>query len=878
MTKIILLDSNSLINRAYYALPPLENKQGVVTNAIFGYLSMLARLITDEAPTHIGAVFDLKAPTFRHKMYDGYKATRKPMDEALAMQVPLLKDLLRAMGIKILELEGYEADDIIGTMAKRFDLDTVIVSGDRDVLQLVDENTVVYNTRRGVTDITEYDLDKLAADDFTPEKVIEYKALAGDSSDNIPGCPGVGEKTALDLLARFGSVDGVYEHIAEVKGKLAEKLAANKDKVYLSRELATINTSVPYDCTLDELVFDKYKISEDFFLMLNELECFKLIDRFRYGSESSQSEAKPDKRKSGNKNDDKDAVAVDDGSFLPFATELKGAEIRIIDNLDALNGILNGDIEKICVEADKDVEFAVDGSCAYKVKCAADLFDEGVNFDDALAAFAKVLSSEKVVKVLFDVKDKFYVFARAGVEIKEPYEDILLKSYLCNSNYSYKNYYELAAARGAGEGATANAFAINDSLDEEMETKGLTRLYRETELPLVKVLYDIEQAGFEVDLDVLNSLGEKYNAELKSLTEEIYELAGERFNINSVQQLGVILFEKLGLPHGKKTKGKTGYSVAAEILEELDHPVVTAILRYRKIKKLQSTYIEGIRAVTDPATHKVHTVFKQCLTSTGRLSSTEPNLQNIPIRTDEGREIRRMFVPGKGNKLVSADYSQIELRLLAHFSEDPVLTEAYRKGEDIHALTASKIMGVPLNEVTSSMRRNAKAVNFGIIYGISAFGLAKNTGIRPYEAKEFVEKYFETYPSVKAYMDANVAYAHAHGYIRTLAGRIRYFPEFRSPNRNIRNFGERAAMNMPLQGSAADIMKIAMLKVYDALKKGGYKAKIILQVHDELVIDTPVEEVEAVSTLLVENMQNVVELRVPLIAEAKSGTDWYSVE
>ena len=381
-----------------------------------------------------------------------------------------------------------------------------------------------------------------------------------------------------------------------------------------------------------------------------------------------------------------------------------------------------------------------------------------------------------------------------------------------------------------------------------------------------------------MDLDVLNSLGEKYNAELKSLTEEIYELAGERFNINSVQQLGVILFEKLGLPHGKKTKGKTGYSVAAEILEELDHPVVTAILRYRKIKKLQSTYIEGIRAVTDPATHKVHTVFKQCLTSTGRLSSTEPNLQNIPIRTDEGREIRRMFVPGKGNKLVSADYSQIELRLLAHFSEDPVLTEAYRNGEDIHALTASKIMGVPLDEVTSSMRRNAKAVNFGIIYGISAFGLAKNTGIRPYEAKEFVEKYFETYPSVKAYMDANVAYAHAHGYIRTLSGRIRYFPEFRSPNRNIRNFGERAAMNMPLQGSAADIMKMAMLKVYDALKKGGYKAKIILQVHDELVIDTPAEEVEAVSALLVENMQNVVELKVPLVAEAKSGTDWYSVE
>lgn len=872
MTKIILLDSNSLINRAYYALPPLENKKGIVTNAIFGYLSMLARLIADEAPTHIGAVFDLKAPTFRHKMYDGYKATRKPMDEALAMQIPLLKDLLAAMGIKILALEGYEADDIIGTIAKRFDLDTVIVSGDRDVLQLVDENTVVYNTRRGVTDITAYDLEKLSEEGFTPGKVIEYKALAGDNSDNIPGCPGVGEKTARDLLSRFGSVDGVYEHISEIKGKLGERLAANKETVYLSKELATINTSVPCECTLNDLGFDKTKIGEEFFEMLNELECFRLIPRFRFGegvSAPSKTAASKPKVKD---------IVQEEESFLPFATELKNAEIRVIDSLDALNGILKGNIDKIAVEAGDNIEFAVDGSCVYRIKCAADLFDEGVNFDDALHAFADVLSSDKVTKVLFDVKDKFYIFARAGIEIVPPYEDILLKSYLCNSNYSYKNYYELSAAWGAGEGAVANAFAINSSLDEELESKELTRLYREIELPLVKVLYDTEQAGFEVDLDVLNSLGEKYNAELKSLTEEIYELAGERFNINSVQQLGVILFEKLGLPHGKKTKGKTGYSVAAEILEELDHPVVTAILRYRKIKKLQSTYIEGIRAVTDPNTHKVHTVFKQCLTSTGRLSSTEPNLQNIPIRTEEGKEIRKMLVPGKGNKLVSADYSQIELRLLAHFSEDPVLTEAYRRGEDIHALTAAKIMGVPLKDVTSEMRRNAKAVNFGIIYGISAFGLAKNTGIRPYEAKEFVEKYFETYPSVKAYMDSNVEFAHAHGYIRTLAGRIRYFPEFRSPNRNIRNFGERAAMNMPLQGSAADIVKIAMLKVYDALKKGGYKAKMILQVHDELVIDTPESEVKEVAALLVECMENAAELRVPLVAEAKVGSDWYSVE
>ena len=401
-------------------------------------------------------------------------------------------------------------------------------------------------------------------------------------------------------------------------------------------------------------------------------------------------------------------------------------------------------------------------------------------------------------------------------------------------------------------------------------------MYYDVELPLIKVLFEIETNGFTVDLSVLEQLSQKYNEEIKSLTNDIYQLTGETFNINSNQQLGEILFEKLGLPHGKKTK--TGYSVAAEILEELDHPVVTLLLRYRQIKKLQSTYIDGMRSVINKQTGKVHTIFKQCLTSTGRLSSTEPNLQNIPIRTEEGREIRRMFVASNGNLLVSADYSQIELRLLAHYSEDPVLVDAYNNGKDIHALTASKIHDVDISEVTKGMRRSAKAVNFGIIYGISAFGLAKNIGIRPYEAKEFVEKYFATYPSVKNYMECNAVFAEENGYVKTLAGRIRYFPEFRSPNRNIREFGKRAAMNMPLQGSAADIMKIAMIKVYNALKENNCKAKIILQVHDELVIDCPKDEVELVKKLLVENMQNAVELKVPLIADAKEGATWYTVE
>ena len=418
--------------------------------------------------------------------------------------------------------------------------------------------------------------------------------------------------------------------------------------------------------------------------------------------------------------------------------------------------------------------------------------------------------------------------------------------------------------------------AMNDKLDTELAEKELSSLYRDIELPLIKVLYDTEMNGFSVDTEVLEQLSLKYRKEIDALTEEIYALTGETFNINSNQQLGDILFEKLGLPHGKKTK--TGYSVAAEILEELDHPVVTLLLRYRQLKKLQSTYIDGMRSVINKQTGKVHTIFKQCLTTTGRLSSTEPNLQNIPIRTEEGREIRKMFVASKGNVLVSADYSQIELRLLAHYSQDPVLLSAYNNGEDIHALTASKIHDVPLDEVTKSMRRSAKAVNFGIIYGISAFGLSKNIGVRPYEAKEFVEKYFATYPSVKHYMDSNASFAEENGYIRTLAGRLRYFPELRSPNRNIREFGKRAAMNMPLQGSAADIMKIAMIKVYNALKGQEFRARIILQVHDEFVIDCPIEEAEKVKQLLVDNMQEAVKLNVPLVADAKEGNDWYSVE
>ncbi|MBR2349448.1 MAG: DNA polymerase I [Clostridia bacterium] len=867
MTKILLLDSNSLINRAFYALPPLENKKGVVTNAIFGYLSMLARLIVDHEPTHVCAVFDLKAPTFRHLRYDQYKATRKPMPHELASQLPILKELLKELGVKICEKEGFEADDIIGTIAKRYDRDTIIVSGDRDVLQLVDENTTVFNTKRGVTDIKVYTPESMAEEDFTADKVIEYKALAGDTSDNIPGCPGVGEKTALNLLRDYGNLDGVYQNVDSIKGKLGERLRDNKELVYLSKELATINTKVPLDVTLDELEFNKDAIGDEFFAHLNELECFKLIHRFDFkkrfeGKDVTKVLSQATKVK-----------PLGDES-LPFDTLPKTVEVKEVSDVTELNKLLNGASNVIAVDFGQDITFTFDGQTEYKVVCQQTLLDLGLNYDQAVDCFREILQSS-IKKVMFDVKDKMHALSAYGIEIAPPYDDVLLKSYLSNSNYTYKSVSELMAANGYTEVACA-LYSLNSKLSLELKEKDLQKLYDDIELPLIKVLFDTETNGFSVDIDVLDKLSIKYTEEIRSLTEEIYALTGESFNINSVQQLGEILFEKLGLPHGKKTK--TGYSVAAEILEEIDHPVVTLILRYRQLKKLQSTYIDGMRGLINRTTGKVHTIFKQCLTTTGRLSSTEPNLQNIPIRTEEGREIRRMFVPSKGNVLVSADYSQIELRLLAHFSEDEVLLNAYRNGDDIHALTAAKIHDVPLDEVTKSMRRSAKAVNFGIIYGISAFGLAKNIGIRPYEAKVFVEKYFETYPSVKAYMDSNVKEADDKGYIRTIGGRVRYFPEFRSSNKNIREFGKRAAMNMPLQGSAADIMKIAMIKVYNALKEGGYKAQIILQVHDELVIDCPASEVKEVKQLLVNCMEGAVSLNVPLIADAKEGNDWYSVE
>jgi len=865
MTKILLLDSNSLINRAFYAIPPMTTRDGQYTNAVYGYLSMLSRLITEHKPTHIGAVFDLKAPTFRHGMYEGYKATRKPMPEELVPQLDVLKAILSAMKIKILQKEGYEADDIIGTFGKRFDVDTIIVSGDRDVLQLVDHNTVVFNTKRGVTDIKVYDLASLLEENFTPHKVIEYKSLAGDSSDNIPGCPGVGEKTALALLDQYFTVDNLYAHIDEVKGKLRDRLIGNKELVYLSGRLATINTNVPLECGLDELAF-KNEYGEDFFALLARYEFRTLGERFRKsGGEIPASPAASAQALPFGEPDVADVIK-------PFVAE------RVkINSLEELKTILIRKIDQIAVDIGNDLRFSFDGQTEYYIEPVLSLLDMGVDYDEAVKCFKGVMESG-AVKIAFDVKALMRRLAAYNIVVKPPYEDLLIKYYLIDVNRVPASLAELAENCGGSAACAAAAFRLNEEANQKLKELSLTELYSKIELPLVKVLFDMENAGFMIDDGVLRELGDKYAEELSGLQKKIYEIAGEMFNINSPQQLAHILFDKLGLAPAGMTKGKTGYSVAAGILEELEHPIIEELLRYRTLSKLMSTYINGMRAVRDTKSGRVHTVFRQCLTATGRLSSNEPNLQNIPIRNEEGRNIRRMFVPTPGNVLISADYSQIELRLLAHFSGDPELLKAYNGNIDIHTLTASKIFDTPIGEVTKAQRRDAKAVNFGIIYGISGFGLARNTGISNYDARQFIFKYFATYPEVKHYMDKNVALAKDTGYIRTLAGRLRFFPELKSPNRSIRSFGERAAMNMPLQGSASDIIKIAMLDVHKALAESGYQAKLILQVHDELVIDAPEAEAEAVKKLLVKCMENAVKLQVPLIAEAKSGKDWYSVE
>lgn len=827
--KLLLIDANSLIHRAYHALPNLKTSKGVHTGAIYGFLTLFLRIVKELAPSHVAAAFDLKAPTFRHKLYAPYKGTRKPMDAELAEQFEPLKELLSLMRVPVVSLEGYEADDILGTLSVKFEGDTVVLTGDRDSFQLVSDTTRVFWTKKGVSEVEIYDLQRLAEDGFTPQSFIDYKALRGDPSDNIPGVPGVGEKTAKQLLDEYKTLDEVLVHANEIKGKLGATLAESRDIALLSRTLATIDTAVPLDVTEEDLRFENV-YSAEVQKRLAELELTSVAARMKFSGESP-------------------APAVE---FKKTVVEVKSAE-----DVPATNG---GVIAAVI--GDK-VMFSFDGSTEYVADCAQDLFAEGMAFDEAVALVGRF--AEERTLVCYDYKG---ISKKYGIRAKD-FFDVMIAAHLTRGSAPIKSIEAVLGAEGYDVGA-AELFRYAESAKKQIEAQELQKVFYEVEQPLVGVLASMEERGIAVNESTLAKLKVKYEEKLAKLTADIHEAAGSNFNIASPKQLGEVLFEKLGLRHGKKTK--TGYSVSEDVLSGLvdEHPVVGQVLEWRHYAKLLGTYVTGMQPLVNRG--RIHTEFNQCITATGRLSSTNPNLQNIPVRGEEAKDVKSAFVASEGCVLVSADYSQIELRMLAHFSADEKLIEAYNNAADIHALTASQILGVPQSEVTPAQRRDAKAVNFGIIYGMSDFGLAENLSIPKYKAKEFIERYFATYPKVKEYMDGNVAFAREHGYSVTLLGRRRNLAEINSSNYLLRSAAERMAMNTPLQGSAADVVKLAMIAVEKRLS--GMKSKMILQIHDELIVDAAEDEADEVLAILKQEMENAVTLRVPLVAQANKATNW----
>lgn len=831
--KILLLDSNSLMHRAYHALPNLKSTKGLYTGAIYGFLSTLLKIIKEQNPTHIAAAFDLHGPTFRHEMYKEYKATRKPMDEELRQQVEPLKELITAMGIKIVSMQGYEGDDILGTLSKRFDDDCVIVTGDRDSFQLVSPTTKVFWTKKGVSDIEVYDVDRLLQDGFTVQQFIDYKALRGDTSDNVPGIPGVGEKTAKQLLEQFGSLENILANADKIPGKLGQNVANNKELALLSKELVTINCNVPVECTLDDIAFTPV-YSSAVKQKLAEFEITSLANRMTF--------------------DDTKEDAISVAKHVEKNVVSLTSEDEIVD---AVKG------DRIAIVIGKDLSFAVDEKTEYTVSCVEDLFSEGIGFDQALETLKRLAKDRELVCYDYKNMSKEYGFSQ------EKFFDVMIAAHLARGSAPIKNIEQVLGADGYEIGAV-ELLAESENLRTQLAQQGLNELFFDVEQPLCVVLRNMEERGVRVSTDVLKALEAKYGAIIQRLTDEIFAITGEPFNIASPKQLGEVLFDKLGLPHGKKTK--TGYSVSEDVLSNLadKHPIVNLVLEYRHYAKLQSTYVVGLQPLVNRG--RIHTEFNQCITQTGRLSSTNPNLQNIPARSDEAKDIKSAFIASDGCVLVSADYSQIELRLLAHMSGDEQLIEAFNHDDDIHAITASQILGIPVSEVSPAQRRDAKAVNFGIIYGISGFGLAENLSIPQYKAREFIQNYFVMHPKVREFMDRCIADARERGYSLTMTGRRRNLSDINASNYMVRSAAERMAMNTPLQGSAADIIKIAMINVENRLK--GMKSKMILQIHDELIIDAAKDEEEEVKKILSYEMENAVRLSVPLVAEAKVAENW----
>lgn len=853
MKKLIAIDGNNILYRAYFALPSMMTKSGVPTGAIFGFLSTLFKL-TQEQPDYLLVAFDMHGPTFRHEQYDDYKAGRAETPDDLRTQIPLMKKLLAEMGIAVCECPRFEADDILGTFARLANesgVDALLVTGDRDALQLIGPNTHVLMPKKA-NETVEYD-EALLMEQYglVPARMPDLKGLMGDSSDNLPGIPGVGEKTARKLLEKYGTLENALAHAADEKGALQKKLTEGAESARMSYRLGLIDTHAPVPFGLEACAFEPARLAGGA-PMMQELELRSLLSRLPKGGASIQ---QPEK------GTDIVHVRVDDAEKLAALVETLGKAKRL------------------ALHVEDALSLSADGITQYDVMLGATLLDAGLDEGQVYAALKPLLEHEGTEKFVFDAKRLRHILARFGIALTGVTFDAMLADYLLHAIHPAGSLKTLAGERfGFAEGGAAALVRLADSMVPELAEKELDWLYREVELPLERVLFDMEQIGFALDTDVLREMSTTFKVRIDAIAEEIYRLAGERFNILSTKQLGAVLFDKLQLPPWKKTK--SGYSTDAETLETLaeKHEIVPLIIEYRTLSKLCSTFLYGLLAVVRPESGRVHTSFNQNVTATGRISSTEPNLQNIPVRTELGREIRKAFVASEGHLLVDADYSQIELRLLAHMSGDEGMIRAFREGDDIHRRTASEVFGVPFEEVTSAQRSAAKAVNFGIVYGISDYGLARNLGITRKEAAHYIELYLARYPGIQHYMLESVAAGKRDGYVRTLMGRRRELPELQSSNYNTRSFGERVAMNMPIQGTAADIIKLAMVRVHEALQREGLHAKLILQIHDELIIDAPFEEVARVEKLLAECMENVIALSVPLSAEVKTGRSWFETK
>lgn len=874
MEKLVLIDGNSLSFRAFFALPLLTNKAGVYTNAIYGFTMILDKIIKEEQPTHFMVAFDAGKTTFRNNMYSEYKGGREKTPDELRSQLPYIRQLVESYNIKHYELENYEADDIIGTLSKQADnqnLKTIIITGDRDLTQLASENVTIYYTKKGVTDIDHYTPEFIAEkyDGIVPNQIIDMKGLMGDKSDNIPGVPGIGEKTAIKLLKQFETVEGVYENIDELKkSKMKEKLIENEENAKLSKDLATINRDSPIEVTIDDLKLTDYS-DEEKIKLFKTLEFKQLLDQMDASTEAS---------------DDRVIEYIDSMDDFDFKNT-KEASIHFETNE---NNYLKADVLGFAIQTENQV-FVITEE---EFKQNKDLHEW--------------LEREEVSLSAYDVKKTIVLSHRLGVKIKGVTFDTMLASYILDPSRTIDDVYSVVSEFGIyyvpndesiyGKGKKLHVperdvlfeciakkvTAISESKEKMIDLlkeREQLSLHDDLELPLATVLADMERFGITVDKDTLVNMQEDLNSRLEKLIEQIHNYAGSEFNINSPKQLGVVLFEDLKLPIIKKTK--TGYSTAVDVLEKLrnEHPIIEDILVYRQLSKLQSTYIEGLQKMITPE-GKIHTRFNQTLAQTGRLSSVEPNLQNIPIRLEEGRKIRKAFRPSKKDHVIfAADYSQIELRVLAHITGDEHMKEAFTSNEDIHTKTAMRVFNIDSkDEITGNMRRQAKAVNFGIVYGISDYGLSQSLGITRKEAKKFIDDYLDSFPKVKEYMDTIVQDAKQKGYVETLLHRRRYTPDITNRNFNLRSFAERTAMNTPIQGSAADIIKLAMVQFAHKIKDTNFNAKLLLQVHDELIFEVPNDEIDEFSPFVEEIMDNALELSVPLSVESSYGDTWYDAK